>query len=408
MMIYIKLAWRNLLRNKRRSFIAGTAIGIGLAALIFVDALLLGMERNMIDSATSTFMGQGRIQRKGFQDTQQADLTIGSLDRVVEDLRQESILKYFTLRVLTFSMLSSPSNLSSIELVGVDPASEKQVSEIDDAIVKGSYFSGDNDRDILIGDKLAEILKVSIGDRLVVTVSQAESGDLSQDLFRVSGIFRLNVTEMDRSMAFVRLKKAQEMLGIGNNAHEIALVFNDSKFGQDAALPFWKKYSRFGNEAMGWPEIMPQLEAVFRLSRFSTYLTGLILFGVVALGIINTLFMSLHERMFEFGVLRAVGTRPFSILQLVTYEAGALAVLSIVLGGILGFIATYIVAQTGIDYTGIEYSGVTFRKLLYPVMQIRQFIEYPLWLFLFTMLVGLYPASYAARMSPAAAMRKSL
>ena len=153
---------------------------------------------------------------------------------------------------------------------------------------------------------------------------------------------------------------------------------------------------------------MPQLEAVFRLSRFSTYLTGLILFGVVALGIINTLFMSLHERMFEFGVLRAVGTRPFSILQLVSYEAGSLAVLSIVLGGILGFLITYIVAQTGIDYTGIEYSGVTFRKLLYPVLDVRQFVEYPLWVFLFTMLVGLYPASYAARMSPAAAMRRSL
>ena len=396
------------MRNKRRSFIAGIAIGIGLAALIFVDALLLGMERNMIDSATSTFMGQGRIQRKSFQDTQQAELTIGNLDRVMHDLRQEPILKYFTPRVMSYSMVSSPSNLSSIELVGIDPVSEKPVSEIDEAIVEGSYFSGGNNRDILIGDKLAEILKVTLGDRLVVTVSQAETGDLSQDLFRVSGIFRMNVTEMDRSMAFVRLKKAQSMLGIGNGVHEITLVFKDSKSAQNAELPFWRKYSRFGNEAKGWPEIMPQLEAVFRLSRFSTYLTGLILFGVVALGIINTLFMSLHERMFEFGVLRAVGTRPFSILQLVSYEAGSLAVLSIVLGGILGFLITYIVAQTGIDYTGIEYSGVTFRKLLYPVLDVRQFVEYPLWVFLFTMLVGLYPASYAARMSPAAAMRRSL
>ena len=407
-MIYIKLAWRNLLRNKRRSFIAGTAIGIGLAALIFVDALLLGMERNMIDSATSTFLGQGRIQRKGFEDTQQADLTIGRLDEVLEGLRQEPALRHFTRRVLSYSMVSSPSNLSSIELVGIDPVSEKPVSEIDEAIVEGSYFSGESDRDILIGDRLAEILKVTLGDRLVVTVSQAGTGDLSQDLFRVSGIFRLNITEMDRGMAFVRLKKAQEMLGIGSSVHEIALVFTDSKSGGNAELPFWPKYSRFGNEAMGWPEIMPQLEAAFRLSRFSTYLMGLILFGVVALGIINTLFMSLHERMFEFGVLRAVGTRPFSILQLVTYEAGSLAVVSIVLGGMLGFIITYMVAQTGIDYTGIEYSGVTFRKLLYPVLHIRQFVEYPLWVFLFTLLVGLYPASYAARMSPAAAMRRSL
>ena len=134
----------------------------------------------------------------------------------------------------------------------------------------------------------------------------------------------------------------------------------------------------------------------------------LILFGVVALGIINTLFMSLHERMFEFGVLRAVGTRPFSIVQLVIFEAGSLAVLSIAMGCILGFAVTLISAQTGFDYTGIEYSGVTFRKLLYPVLRIRQFIEYPLWLFLFTVLVGLYPACYAARMTPAGAMRRSL
>lgn len=396
------------MRNKRRSFIAGTAIGIGLAALIFVDALLLGMERNMIDSATSTFLGQGRIQRKGFQDTQQADLTIDNPDQVTAGLEQEPILKCFTPRVLGFSMISSPSNLSSIELVGIDPASEKQVSEIDESMIEGSYFSGDNERDIVIGERLAEILKVTLGDRLVVTVSQAGAGDLSQDLFRVSGIFRFNISEMDRGMAFIRLTKAREMLGIGNGVHEIALVFVDPESGGNVELPFWQRYSRFGNEALGWPSIMPQLDAVFKLSRFSTYLMGLILFGVVALGIVNTLFMSLHERMFEFGVLRAVGTRPFSIVQLVVYEAGSLAVVSIVLGCILGFAVNYIIAQTGIDYTGIEYSGVTFRKLLFPVMNIRQFIEYPIWVFFFTMLVGLYPAGYAARMSPAAAMRRSL
>jgi ABC-type lipoprotein release transport system permease subunit len=408
MMIYVKLAWRNVLRNKRRSFIAGTAIGIGLASLICVDALMLGMERNMIDSATASFMGQGRIERKGFQDTQQADLTINRLDQVVADLEQEPILKHFAPRAMTFAMASSPSNLSSIELVGIDPASEKPVSEIDEVIIEGSYFSGENERDILIGNRLAEILKVSLGDRLVVTVSQAGTGDLSQDLFRVSGIFHFDISEMDRGMAFIRLGKAQEMLSIGTDVHEIALVFTDLKSSSDTTLPFWQKYSRFGNEAVGWPLIMPQLNTVFELSRFSTYIIGLVLFGVVALGIINTLFMSLHERMFEFGVLRAVGTRPFSIVQLVTYEAGSLAVVSIVMGCILGFAVNYILIHTGIDYTGIEYSGVTFRKLLFPELRIRQFIEYPLWVFFFTILVGLYPACYAARMSPAAAMRRSL
>jgi len=406
--MFIKLAWRNLLRNKRRSFIAGSAIGIGLAALILVDALLIGMEKNMIDSATATFLGQGRIEREGFQDTQQADLTINNLEQVLKDLEGEQSLEYYSPRVLSFGMISSPSNLSAIQLVGIDPAKEKPVSEIDESIVEGNYFNGRNERDIVIGYRLAEILKVSLGDRMVVTVSQAETGDLSQDLFRVSGIFRLNISEMDSGMALVRLGKAREMLNIGNGVHEIALVFVDPESGGDPELPFWKKYSRFGNEAKGWPAIMPQLKAVFELSQFSTYLTGLILFAVVALGIINTLFMSLHERMFEFGVLRAVGTRPFNIFKLVTFEAGALAVLSIVMGCILGFAVIFVLSQTGIDYTGIEYSGVTFRKLLFPELRLRQFIEYPLWVFVFTILVGFYPASYAARIMPAAAMRRSL
>jgi ABC-type lipoprotein release transport system permease subunit len=406
--IYAKLAWRNLLRNKRRSLIAGTAIGIGLASLIFVDALVIGMERNMVESATSTFLGEGQIQRNGFRQTQQADLTISQLPWVVENLQREPVIKRFTLRAMTFGMISSPANFSSVELVGVNPPTEREVSEIDEALIKGRYFSTENARDILIGSKLAELLKVGLGDRLVVTVAQAVTGNLSQDLFRVSGIYRFNIAEMDRGMAFVRLSKAQEMLGIGRNAHEIALVFADSKLAEDSNFFFWKKYSRFGNEAVGWPVILPQVQAAFELSRFSTYLMGLILFAIVALGIINTLFMSLHERMFEFGVLRAVGTRPSGIAQLIVYEAGSLAILSIALGCILGFMATFITAGIGINYTGIEYVGVTFRKLIYPVLRTRQFIEYPLWVFVFTTLAGLYPAIYAARMLPSAAMRRSL
>lgn len=408
MWIYIKLAFRNLLRNKRRSFIAGTGIGLGLASLIFVDALIIGMERNMVETATATFLGDGQIQREGFRDTLQAELTINRLDRVIENLEQEEIVKRFSLRTMTYGTIASPANFSSIEIVGIDPASEKHISEVDEAIVQGSYFEGENARDIVIGTKLAKLLEVDLGDRLVVTLAQAGTGDLSQELFRVSGIFKFNMTEMDRAMVFVRLPKAQEMLGIGENAHTIVLGLDDPEFGLDDSFFLWEKYSKYGNESFGWTQILPQVKTAFELSRFSTYILGLILFGIVALGIINTLFMSLYERMFEFGVLRAIGTRPFGIGQMIVYEAAALAVLSIVLGSILGLIITYSTALVGIDFRGIEYVGVTFRRLLYPTLTVRQFIEYPLWVFVFTTLVGLYPARYAAKMLPSTAMRRSL
>ncbi len=408
MRMYVKLAWRNLWRNKRRSLIAGMAIGIGLASLIFVDALMIGMERNMVHSATSSFLGEGQIHRAGFRETGEVEHTIIDLDDVLQKLDHDTRVEHFTRRVISFGMITSPANVGAVSLIGVDPGTEQHLSQIDEAISAGEYFAGDGVREIVIGDKLAEILEVGIGERVVLTVARAHTGDLAQEMFRISGIFSFNIDEMDRGMAFVRLEKAREMLGLKNEVHEIAILFNDARYGRDKNDAIWDEYSTSGNEAVGWTVLLPQMEAAFSMSEFSTLIVGIVLFGVVALGIINTLFMSLHERMFEFGVLRAVGTRPRGMAALVLLEAGALAIVSIILGTILGFGVTLLAAKTGIDYTGIEFAGVTFRELLYPVLQLDQFIIFPFWVFVFTVVIGLYPALFAARMSPAGAMRKSM
>ena len=380
---------------------------MGLAALIFVDAYLVGMEENLVKSATSSFLGDGQIHHSGFRKTHEVEKTIRELDRLTSELEKESIVERFTLRTMAFGMITSAANVSSISLIGIQPSTEKYLSQIDEALVKGDYLHQDNERSIIIGSKLAENLEVGIGDRVVATVAQAETGDLSQEMFRIVGIYRFNIREMDSGMAFINLRKAQQMLALGGDAHEIAIRFTNTGYGRGKSLPFWGKYSQHGNEAVGWTDIVPQLEAAFRMFQFSTYIVGLILFGAVAFGIINTLFMSMHERMFEFGVLRAVGTRPYRMAQLIILEASSLAILSIILGAILGFILTYITTKTGIDYRGIEMGGVTVREILYPVLELKQFLFYPFWVFVLTTITGLYPAIHAARMSPAKAMRKS-
>ena len=403
----IKLAWRNLFRNKRRTIIASIAIGIGLAAMIFADALWVGMEQNMVKTATASFLGDGQIHREGFRDTQTVEMTINQLDEVVDALSQETIVEHFAPRTFAFGMITSSANVSAINLVGVQPPTERFLSQIDDAITEGAYFEGDNNRDIVIGAKLAELLEITLGNRVVVTVAQSESGDLSQEMFRISGIYNFADEVMNSGMAFVRLKKAQEMLAIGSGVHEIAIKFTDTKYGQNKDFPFWERYSQHGNEALSWTEILPQLQAVFEMSKYSKYIMGVVLFGVVVFGIINTLFMSLYERMFEFGVLRAVGTRAFGMARLILFEAGALAIVSIVLGAILGFVLTWIFSEIGIDYTGIEMMGVTIQELIYPTMTAEPFILYPIWVFIFTIITGLYPARYAAKIAPATAMRRS-
>lgn len=406
--IFIKLAWRNMFRNKRRTLLASLAIGVGLAALIFTDALVVGMEDNMIQSATSTYLGEGEIHRAGYQETQKVEQTINKLDTVVSELKASPEVEAFSERLMSFGMVTSPSNVQSVSIVGIDPENEAQLSMVDEAITEGSYFSGSNPRNILIGDELADILDVGLNDRIVVTLAEAHTGELVQEMFRISGIFRFGVKDMDRGMGFVRLSKARSMLGLPGAAHEIAIKFvQGSHLGREKNAPFWTKFSQYGNIAEGWTELQPQLSSMLQYTQFSTYLMGIILFGVVIFGIINTLFMSLHERMFEFGVLRAVGTRPFEMGKLIIYEAACLSIISIIVGLILGYIVTYLMTLTGINYTGIEFVGVTFRNVIYPVLRLRQFIEYPFWVFVFTTITGIYPAWYAAKMQPAEAMRKS-
>ena len=406
--LYARLAWRNLFRNKRRTYITGTAIAIGLAALIFMDSVYLGMANNMIASATHSFTGEGQIHGRDFLLTQDVDKVVSASDRVMAGLKDDPLVRSFTPRTLSQAMVTSASNVNPVLLVGVRPESERELSQMDDVIVQGDYFAGRDAQNIVIGSKLAELLEVGLGDRVVVTVSRAGSGELSQDLFRISGIYRFGSDDLDGGMAFVRIAKAQAMLGLEDRVNEIALTFVDPRVSEDETHPFWAKYTTGDNEALGWPRLFPALRSVYEMTTMASLILGILLFIVVSLGIVNTLFMSIYERMFELGVLRAVGTRPGGIRKLVLLEAGSLALFSSALGVSLGLVVTLVVSRTGLNYAGMEFAGVTFKELIYPVMHIKQYIVYPVGLLLFTLLVGLYPAHYAARMSMAGAMKRTL
>lgn len=408
MLFTIKLAWRNVFRNKRRTIIASIAMGIGLAALLFTGSVMKGMESNMMRSATASFLGQGQIHGEDFRITQEVEKTVHNLSQMKTLLEGESLVDHYTCRTLAMGMITSPANVSAVLLVGVEPESEAFLSQMDDTIREGSFFAGDDSRDIVIGSKLAEILELGLGDRVVVTAARAHSGELSQEMFRISGIYRYDIRELDNGFAMIRLPLAQQMLGIGDGVHQLAFSFGDIKNSVDENLPLWQRLSTAGNEAVSWVKLLPQLKAISDMSNISIFILVVILGAVVTFGIINTLFMSLYERMFEFSVLRAVGTRVAGIRRLILFEAGALALISIVIGIILGYGLTLWVTATGIDYKGIEFAGTTIKDMIYPEMSLMHFVFFPLGVFLFTLLVAVYPAWVAGRMNITDGMRKSL
>jgi len=405
---FIKLAWRNMMRNKRRSAIAATAIGIGLAALIFTDAFIAGMKNNMIHSATASFLGEGQIHARGFRVTLAPELTINGLAQVTSKLKDEPRIDRFALRTVASGMATSPAEARPVMIYGVDPESERSLSQVGDMIKEGEFLAGLGLRDLVIGAKLAKDLQAGLGSRIVLTLSKAGTGEISQELFRISGIYEFGIPEMDGGMVFIRLGMGQKMLGIGGEVHEIALKFVDSRDASRKGLALWQDLSAAGNEALPWTELLPQLKGVFDMTSAFLAVTGLILFTIVTFGIVNTLFMSFYERMFEFGVLRAVGTRPSAVRKLIVFEAGALAALSLGLGTLLGFALTALASKTGIDYRGIEFAGATVRDLIYPQLSGRPFIVYPVAVFIFTLVVALYPARAAGKLNVAEALRRSL
>jgi ABC-type lipoprotein release transport system permease subunit len=408
MRFYLKLAWRNIFRNRRRTFLTGLIIGIGLAAMIFVDAYIVGMKDSMISSATSSFLGQAQIHRKGFQDSQDAKLTIARADWLAEQLREDPHVEAFSERVLSYGTISAAADIASVVVYGIDPQHEKAISKVDESMIRGSYLQADQTNGVLIGQKLAERLEVEVADRVVITVAQAGSGELSQTLFRVQGIFRMHIQEIDSAAVFVPLGAAQEMLGIDRGIHEIAIRFDRTQYATEQGQQFSSEYSRFGNVAETWQQLVPQIKYVLDMTNISIAVTVILVFAMIVFGIINTMFMALYERTFEFGVLRAVGTRPVRLRNLIVLEAGCLALYAAALGLILGAAVTLVSSFTGLDLTGVEFAGATFTSRIYPVFNLRQFTLYPLLVLGFTCLVSLYPAGHASRMSVAGALQRAL
>jgi len=402
----LKLAWRNLWRNRTRTWLSALVIAIGLVAMIFMDTMMVGMSTNMVKNATDSLMGHAQMHALGFRDEQDVKLTINDLDQALLQLEKHPDLKARSLRIVTQSMLSSSGGGEPVFSLGVDPEEEQLLSKFDEAIIEGEYLDSVSGQKLILGWKLAEKLELGLGDRLVLTAADAESGEMVQELFRLSGIFKTGEEKMDASMVLVARKTLQSMLKLEGRIHQIALHY--SKLTQDGipVNPLKKPDDSSKNELLLWTELMPSLYMISKMTDLSMAIMGTILFLIIALGITNTLLMGLYERMFEFGVIKSIGTTPWQAARIMLFEAVCLGFVSIIVGLILALFVTALFANYGIDYIGIEFSGVTFQEKIYPSYKWSRLVLYPFLSLGFTLLASLYPAFKLWKMLPVEALRK--
>ncbi len=407
-MLTVTLAWRNLFRNTRRTLLTCLLIGFSLAALILTDGVMIGMFEVLVGGITHTLAGEAQVHRRGFTDNYDVDLMIEQPAPVLDLIRKDASVAGWAPRIITGGMIASPNNVTGGLVYGVDADREPGVSRIRDAVVLGSYLSG-QDREILIGKPMAGLLEVELGDRIVVTAAEAKTGEITQELFRVSGVFEFGPRELDDNIVFINLHKAQEFLSTGEGIHEIAIRFRNPDDARNRNLPLLIQLnSDPQTEALGWLDFNPEIGPMIEMMNYTTLIVGTILFFLASLGVVNSMFMSIYERIYEFGVIKAIGTRPGQIVLLVLSEAFLIAVLSCIFGLLAGYALSSWYSEHGVPMGRMDVAGIVLDGNIHTRLAIEQFTTYPVYVTLLTLVAALYPAAFAARIVPSRALQRSL
>jgi len=408
----IRLAWRNLWRNKRRTLITISSICFGLVlALVFIG-LGDGTYGTMIESAARLGSGHITLENPGYRMSLSTRLTLHSINEVVKRFKGLREIEGWAPRILGQAMLSTSYGSVGAAFIGVDPEREKGITLFIEKIIEGTYLEDSEGRGALIGSKMAERLKVSIGSKMVITANNLQ-GEIAGELLKVVGIFETGSEMIDGYVFQIPLDRARKLLGMNQEEVTQLAIFLDNQRDTDRVIEKLKQnLSHFKEVAvLSWREVMPELASYVELDGSSNYIFQIIIFIIIAAGILNTILMSVLERQFEFGVLLCLGMNPLNLLFLVLTEALLLGLLGVATGSVLGLACNHYFTVKGFNLTlltseDVDISGVALDPVLYANLYPEHLIITVVLVFLMTILVGIYPAVKAARSIPIEVLKK--
>ncbi|MGM0596332.1 MAG: ABC transporter permease [Myxococcota bacterium] len=404
-MLLLKMAFRNLWRRKFRTILTMIAIGFSYGLLLFFVQFTTGSHEGMINTGIRMQAGHIIVQGKGYSEEREITENIKDPEPVLQQIKDVVPDSDISERIfLTGSLSSSSGNTILDNLVGVNPAIEKKVSEIPGKIIKGDYLSGKKG-EIVIGATAAKLLKVDLGMKVQLSISDV-NGNIIRAALRVRGIFRTGGLSVDRGYALISLKQAQEMTKLGSAVTQLA-IFSDL---QSSKLK--TKLNTAELEVLHWRDAMPMLAQMLWVDKISMYVFLFIILGIVSAGILNTVLMSVMERTREFGVLKSIGMSPWRIFMLIIYEALFTAIIAIFTGMILGLSLSYYLSIHGLDPAvfvegeqGMEAAGIPMTNLMYSKVTLFSVVWTAISVIVLSVLSALPPSIRAFRIKPVKAVR---
>ena len=397
-----QIAWRNVWRSKGRSSVVIGSMVIGIWAMAFGGGFMRSFLISYIATSIKHETSNGQIHHPEFKKDFNIQYTIDKPDSIIKLLKNTNDITGSTSRSIANGMISSARQATGVKIVGVDPKTEAQVTELDSVVSEGEYFP-EISNPVLIGEKLAEKLQVKVKSKVVLTF-QDVNGSITAARFRVSGILHSTSISINESSAFVLRSDLNRLLNLGNGAHEIAYTTISDSDDDNIASQLKSKLPNYVVES--WRELSPALVFMEQWMAASLKVLIIIIMSALAFGIINTMLMAVLERIHELGMLMALGMKRGRVFIMVMLETIFLSTI----GGPLGLLAGYgtiaWLGNKGIDFSdysaGLEAIG--YESILYPTLNPLDYVQIVVGVLITAILASIYPAWKAIRVKPVEAL----
>lgn len=411
----IKLAWRNIWRNWRRTVLSSLAVAFGMISIIFANSYIKGMTESVYKSLIETELGHVKIASQEFlrldrilpkedliYNTQEIETSISSLPGI------SAITEKIKFRLI----LSSEDENEPCLGIGINPEKEINFFDLRKYLIQGNYLQ-ESAAEMLIGDGLAQKLGVGLGDELLAVTTDINYSTYALT-FTVGGIIRTGFTFMDKNFFYIPIEKAQELLDCPGAAHEILLLLDNAEDAPEISSDILTILQEKGLDdtltAVPWQD-----NFFMSYMPFASFVFGgilLIIMLIAALVILNTMLMAVLERTHEIGIIKSMGMRNRGVVGLILIESTYIGLLGVLIGGSIGSGLTILAQNTGLDFTKMmekmEFEIALWSGVIYPKFTLGILLGAVVFGLVTTLVAAFYPARKAAQMEPVEALRTSM
>jgi ABC-type lipoprotein release transport system permease subunit len=406
MQLYLRLAWRNIWRHRRRTIIIVAAMGIALAMMLMYDGLVDGFNNAIYGNAIRVMGGNIQVHAPGYREKVDSNplIPLANDKAVVQTALAHPDVIAASRRIQTGGLLSNREGAFTISIIGIEPEVEAPTSLIAENVTEGRWLVAEDQDSILVGRGLVDVMDVQIGDRITMVGSDAHKQN-RQRTMTIVGIYDLGMPTLEKQTVYISLAEAQSLFDLRDQSTEVQINLND--IGQEAQVVGALAPAMPGYEVESWDKNYPDLANAITSKNVVMDIFSVIIQVIAGIGVLNLLLMAVFERTREIGLLGAMGLKPRQIANLFILEGTMIGVVGVIAGVLLGIAFNGSFAQVGFDYS--SFAGVADYMALisgrvYPSLGLGKLFERALTVLIITTLAAWIPAREASRREPAQAL----